>query len=971
MQIITADAAAALLRDGMTVSASGFGGCCHPEAITAAVERRFLAEGAPRDLTLLFAASTGDRKTRGMGHFGFDGLVKCVIAGGWRGTPRLGALALADRIEAHCWPQGVIAQIYRAIAAGQPGVVTRIGLGSFMDPAQDGGALNAVTTPLVERVQLRGRDWLLYPAMPLDCVLLRGTTADKDGNVTMEDEAFPLDVLAMAQAARNSGGIVIVQVKRIAARGSLLPGDVRIPGGLVDHVVVCDDPAEHGVSFGETDNIGYTGRVRVAAHQVQPLPLGVDKVIQRRAFRELLAMDRPTINLGIGIPAGIGKIAREEGYDDYTITIESGVVGGIPAEELSFGAATNPSAIIPQASQFDYYDGGGIDIAFLGMAEVDAGGHRQRQPLRHIDRRRGRLHQYRADLRPDRLSRQLLDGRRGDRGARRAARHRPRRARLQDRGAGGAHQFEPGLRATQPDRDGRDRARGVPRHRRAADAGGGRAGGRRAARYPRSPAAGRRHRRSAGDDGRAAVRRGADDGLPGRGDGAMNLDGAVVIVTGSATGVGAASVARFAERGARVVVNYTRSKAEAEATADTCRARGVAVEIVQADVADNAACRAMVQTAVARWGRLDALVNNAGRTVKSDPFDLETLSAEDFHDVFAVNVIGAYQMCRAAIPAMRANGGGAIVNVSSNVAFTRRGQLNRLYRFEGRAERAHQDARADLRAGDPRQCGLPRPDRYALDARRARPRGLCRAGRTLRSDGAARACCQRGRRGAGDRLAGGGRGLRHGRTPADRWRDPARGRRPQAHGEILMRLTAQQLVDFTVPDATQTVRASDAILYALSTGYGTEPCDAAHLRHIYEDGLVATPTLANVTAHHGPWMKAAEMDWGRVVHSEQRLVIHRPIPLDVPLISRARCLSVVDRGAAKGMFAAFERRIATVADDLPLATILQTNAVPGRWRLRLGRNAARSAPAGAGARGRYDLQHRASRRCRGALPAER
>jgi propionate CoA-transferase len=374
MEIISADRAAGLLRDGMTVSASGFGGCCHPEAITAAVERRFLAEAGPRDLTLLFAASTGDRRTRGMGHFGFEGLVARVIAGGWRGTPRLGALALAGKIQAHCWPQGVISQLYRAIAGGQPGVVTRIGLGSFMDPAVDGGALNAVTTPLVERVRLRDADWLLYPAMPLDCVLLRGTSADEDGNVTMEDEAFPLDVLAMAQAGRNSGGIVIVQVKRVVARNTLAPTDVRIPGGLVDYVVVCEDPAEHGVSFGETDNIGYTGRVHLAVHGLEPLPLSADKVIQRRAFQELRGLDRPTINLGIGIPAGIGKIAREELFDAYTITIESGVIGGIPAEELSFGAATNPSAIVPQAAQFDFYDGGGIDIAFLGMAQVDAAG---------------------------------------------------------------------------------------------------------------------------------------------------------------------------------------------------------------------------------------------------------------------------------------------------------------------------------------------------------------------------------------------------------------------------------------------------------------------------------------------------------------------------------------------------------------------------------------------------------------------
>lgn len=375
MQVISSDAAASLLRDGMTVAASGFGGCCHPEMISAAVEKRFAQEGAPRDLTLLFAASAGDRKTRGMGHYGFEGLVRRVIAGGWRGTPRLGELALNNKIEAYCWPQGVIAQLYRAIAAGQPGVVTHIGLGSFMDPRNGGGRLNDRTTSdLVELVQLRGKDWLLYPSLPLDCVILRGTTADEDGNVTMEDEAFPVDVLSMAQAGRNSGGIVIVQVKRIAARGSLRAQDVRIPGMLVDYVVVCDDPSQHGLSFGEIDNIAYTGRYRAASATLPILPLTPDKVIQRRAFRELLSKSNPTINLGIGIAAGIGRVAAEEGYTDYTVTVESGVIGGIPAEELSFGAAINPDAIIPQASQFDFYDGGGLDVAFLGMAEIDVGG---------------------------------------------------------------------------------------------------------------------------------------------------------------------------------------------------------------------------------------------------------------------------------------------------------------------------------------------------------------------------------------------------------------------------------------------------------------------------------------------------------------------------------------------------------------------------------------------------------------------
>jgi propionate CoA-transferase len=253
--------------------------------------------------------------------------------------------------------------------------VTKIGIGSFIDPRQRGGRLNPSGGPsLIEHVTLRGQDWLLYPSLPIDCAILRGTTADEDGNITMEDEGFQLDPLAMAQAAHNSGGIVIVQVKRIVPRGSQALAQIRIPGLLVDHVVVCENPEQHGISYGETDNPTYTGQARAPHGALPPLPLTADKVIQRRAFLEMAALDHPVINLGIGIPAGIGQVAHEEGFDDYVATIESGVIGGVSAVGPSFGAAINPTMIVPQASQFDFYDGGGLDIAFLGMAELDVTG---------------------------------------------------------------------------------------------------------------------------------------------------------------------------------------------------------------------------------------------------------------------------------------------------------------------------------------------------------------------------------------------------------------------------------------------------------------------------------------------------------------------------------------------------------------------------------------------------------------------
>jgi propionate CoA-transferase len=375
MKIIDAASAAELIEPGWCVAASGFGGFCHPEAITAQIEERFLKTGEPRNLTIIFSASTGDRKTRGMGHLAFEGLVSRVIAGGWRGTPRLGQLAREEKIEAYAWPQGVIAQLYRAIAAGQPGVLTRVGLGTFVDPRETGGRLNKrTTTDLVQVMDIRGKEYLLFHSIPIDCALLRGTTADEAGNITMEDEAFQLDALAMAQAAHNSGGRVVVQVKRVVPAGTLDPNLVRIPGMLVDYVVVCTRKDQHWVSYGEMDNDTYTERRSISALTPISASMSSDKIIQRRAFLELDGLSDPIINLGIGIPAGIVRIAHEEGKTDYHVTIESGVIGGFPAEELSFGAASYPDAIIPQASQFDFYDGGGLDVAFLGMAELDARG---------------------------------------------------------------------------------------------------------------------------------------------------------------------------------------------------------------------------------------------------------------------------------------------------------------------------------------------------------------------------------------------------------------------------------------------------------------------------------------------------------------------------------------------------------------------------------------------------------------------
>lgn len=373
LSLITPEEAASLARDDDTLIVGGNGGTGAPEAILAALERQFLADGAPRGLTLFHVTGIGAVTEKGLCHLAHPALIRRVIGGNFGLQLPFMKLILENEVEAYNFPQGVMSQMCRAMAAKQPGVITHVGLHTYMDPRLEGGRMNARTSEkMVELVHLAGREWLFYHApCPPDIAFIRGTTADEDGYVAMDHEGTTREDLSIAQAVHNAGGIVVCQVKRLARRGSLHPQMVKIPEFVIDHFVLVPEQLQ---TYGSAYDPSRSGEMAVPVSTIVPDPLTEKRVIARRAACELRPGD--VVNLGVGVSAMIPNVAAEEGIEErITLTVELGVIGGVPGHASEFGTAVNPRAVIDQAYQFDFYDGGGLTCGFLSFAEADAEGN--------------------------------------------------------------------------------------------------------------------------------------------------------------------------------------------------------------------------------------------------------------------------------------------------------------------------------------------------------------------------------------------------------------------------------------------------------------------------------------------------------------------------------------------------------------------------------------------------------------------
>jgi len=374
-KVIKAEEVAALIKDGSTFYTCGFGLACFAEEVAIALEKSFLETGHPRDLTIYYSAGTGNFKDKGLNHFAHEGMLKRIIGGhfGACGVD-FARLVAENKIEAYNWPQGVLAVLPRNIAGRRGGLLTKVGLETFVDPRIEGSKANEkAKEDLIEYVQFAGEEWLYYKAPKVDVALIRGTVADENGNLTQTNEGILTETLSVAQAAKACGGIVIAQVKHIVKAGSLHPKQIKVPGISIDYIVVAQ-PENHYQTMGTRYNPVFAGDLKIPISSLKPLELDERKLVCRRAAMEL--SPNVVVNLGIGMPDGVSAIAAEEKVDHLMhLTTESGGIGGVPAPGLDFGHAINADAIIEHQFQFDFYDGGGIDITFLGLAQTDSSGN--------------------------------------------------------------------------------------------------------------------------------------------------------------------------------------------------------------------------------------------------------------------------------------------------------------------------------------------------------------------------------------------------------------------------------------------------------------------------------------------------------------------------------------------------------------------------------------------------------------------
>lgn len=386
MKVIDSKDAVKLIKSYNTLAVSGFAGVSVPEKLLKELEERFLNEDNPKDITLMFAAGQGDGNEKGLNHLAHEGLIKKIIGAHFNLAPKIGRLILNNKVQAYNFPQGVMCNIFRDIARKSGYTISRIGLRTFVDPRNEGGKANDVTKEdYVKLIHINGEETLVFKNEKIDVAFIKGTYSDEKGNISMEHEATYSEAFIIAQAAKNCGGIVIVQVDDILKERKIPCQKVKIPGIYVDYVVKVESDSEKEQILGmkwdkclcglrDKESISESMKVKDINIISSDKNLNPRQIIGKRAFMELNKGN--VANIGIGIPEEVSKEAERNNFNEcITLTVEPGAIGGIPQSGIKFGSSYNPECIIDQLSQFDFYDGGGLDISFLGMAQCDMEGN--------------------------------------------------------------------------------------------------------------------------------------------------------------------------------------------------------------------------------------------------------------------------------------------------------------------------------------------------------------------------------------------------------------------------------------------------------------------------------------------------------------------------------------------------------------------------------------------------------------------